>query len=574
MAYKYATIDIETTGLDRFKDKITYVGIGLSQSVDEEVRNYLILNMSNPKHLEKLYRVVTRLKDWKTKTIFQNGKFDTLFLETHYQIKLPIHHDIMLMGTSYDLTAKHSLKIMAQSYLGVANWDISTKAKTTGNSSEVEGYLKKDIQYTWELFQYFSGKLTKQQRFIYTNLLRPAYLMYKRAEQIGIYIDKTGLKKVKEQYKIEEANKHKILLKKHNINWGSPKQVAEVLFEKEKMPTIKLSPKTGQPSSDAKVLKRLAGQGFVVAQELIDYKFYYGANTKFLNKWGAYAAYDGRIHPSFNITNVVTGRTSCSNPNLQQVPRNPELRNLYTAPKGRTLIEADYSQIELRIAADYSDDPTMLHIYKIGGDIHTETAASVMGKPKEQVTKGDRSKAKAVNFGFLYGMFAKKFAEYAFDSYGVIISRDEAERYRQLFFNKYSRLETWHKEMEYLCEAHGGVENKFGRFMSLPNVYSSDRWERAAAIRKAINAPVQGTASDLLLLAAVEIDKLLRPAYDLRIVGTVHDSILMDVPDEYVEESVVEIKRIMCNPTALKTFGVTFKTPIEVDVGVGAWGSK
>jgi DNA polymerase-1 len=567
--YKYAVIDIETTGLDRFKNTITYVGIGLA---NDTLKKIIVIDMSKANSMEKLNRVFNKISNQKLQTVFQNGKFDTLFLET-YNMLIPIHHDVMLMGTAYDLTAKHSLKDMAKNYLQVENWDVTKKVKT-GYSKETEQYLKKDIQYTWELFKYFSNIMTEGQLFVYKNLLRPAYLLYKRVERTGIYLDVPALEKVKKDYKAKQEQAHKVLINQYDINWNSPAQVSEVLFNREKLPTLKLSQKTGKPSADAKILKRLSAQGYEITKQLLEYKFYYGANTKFLNNWGEYAKYDGRIHPSFHITNVITGRTSCSDPNLQQVPRNPELRSLFTAPKDRLLIEADYSQIELRIAADYADEPTMIQIYKTGGDIHTETAASVMGKSVDQVKKDDRSKAKAVNFGFLYGMMAKKFAEYAYDNYGVQITRNEAERYRELFFNKYSRLLAWHEETAQLCEMLGGVENKFGRFISLPNIYSDDFWEKQAAIRKAINAPVQGTASDLLLLSAVEIDKKLRPEFDLKIVGTVHDSILMDCPEKYVEEVVALIKKIMSNPEALKKFGVKFKIPIEADVGIGAWGSK
>jgi DNA polymerase-1 len=171
-------------------------------------------------------------------------------------------------------------------------------------------------------------------------------------------------------------------------------------------------------------------------------------------------------------------------------------------------------------------------------------------------------------------MSAKGFVSYAFDNYDTVFSKPEADRYRQLFFIKYPGLLKWHREMEIICEANGGVENRFGRFRKLPDIYSSDNYIRSKAARRAVNSPVQGTASDLLLLAAVEIDKTLRKPLDLNIVGTVHDSILMDVPEKNVDEAVKEVKSIMAHPQALDVFGVSFKVPIEADVGIGAWGSK
>jgi DNA polymerase I-like protein with 3'-5' exonuclease and polymerase domains len=574
LIYRYAVIDIETTGLNRYKDNINYIGIGLVKDLDYDMGKRIICNMHQDKDLDKFKRIARKLKEQKIILIWQNGKFDTLFIQLKYGILLPIHHDIMVMGTAYDLAAPHGLKDMCKNWLGLSDWDIPLKEKKKPNSPTVEKYLLKDLENPWKLFQFFNRKLNSQQWKIYKHLLRPAFLMYRRAERTGIYLNKPELYKVRKVYRKQQEDKLSVLNKQYNINWNSPKQVSDVLFNKEHMPVIKLSQKTGKPSSDAKVLKRLKSKGFTLAEQLLDYKFYYGANSKFLNRWEDDAFYDGRIHPNFDLTNVVTGRTSCSNPNLQQVPRNKELRTLFTAPPGRVLLEADYSQIELRIAAEYAKEPTMLRIYKEGGDIHTETAMSLTGLSADQVKGEPRSRAKPVNFGFLYGMSAKGFVSYAFDNYDMVFSESEADRYRQLFFIKYPGLLKWHKEMEIICEANGGVENMFGRFRKLPDIYSSDNYTRSKAVRRAINSPVQGTASDLLLLAAVEIDKTLRKPLDLNIVGTVHDSILMEVPEDNVDEAVKEVKRIMVHPQALDIFGVSFKVPIEVDVSIGAWGNK
>ncbi len=565
----YCVIDIETTGLSRFNDEITLIGVGVYKSLDDPGR--IAIYENTPEGMTKFKTLCMRLRDHKATMIWQNGKFDTLFIKLKQGYMLPIHHDVMLMGTAYDLSAEHGLKAMAQKYLGVPDWDIDKKTKTgKGDKQKLRDYLKLDVKYTWELFKFFKERMNASQRKIYRELLLPAYKMYRQTEQNGIYIDLEGLDKVKATYKKKEEETLKVLQGKYPINWNSPQQVSDVIFNREKLPTLKLSEKTGKPSADAKVLKKLATMGHELPIQLLDYKFYYGANSKFLTRWGGYAAYDGRIHPNFNITNVVTGRTSCSDPNLQQVPRNKDLRSLFTAPEGRVFLEADYSQIELRVAAHFAQEPTMLKIYREGGDIHTETARTLCGG---EPTKEDRSKAKAVNFGFLYGMQAKGFVEYAFDSYGVVFTPAEAERYRDLFFQKYSRLLPWHDRMAKLCEANGGVSNLFGRFRALPKIYSQYKWERNEAIRKAINSPVQGTASDLLLCAAVQIQKELGPKYDLKIVGTVHDSILADVPIECAEECVKDIKRIMAYPDALDKFGIEFSLPIDSDVGVGPWGT-
>ena len=565
----YATIDIETTGLNRFKDKITWIDIGLSHNLDETFFKDYYLDMRDDKELDRFKSIVNQLRKKKVKTVFQNGKFDTLFIETQYNIKLPIHEDVMLMGTAYDLAEEHGLKDMAKRYLGVPDWDISKKEKLSGDSSIIP-YLKCDVKYTWELFCYFMNEMTPQQQKIYKKILRPAYLMYRDTERNGIYIDVPKLRQVREEFKKREQEKLDWLKSRYDINWNSSAQVADALFDKEGCPILKKSGKTGKPSADAEVLNKLAAKGYDIPKVLLEYKAANTLNKMFLNRWEDDLGYDKRLHPSFNLTNVVTGRTSCQNPNLQQVPREKSVRGLFDAPKGKLFFEADYSQLELRIAAEYSHDPVMLDIYKNGGDIHTTTAKLMTGG--REPTTEERGRAKAVNFGFLYGMLAKKFVDYAYNSYGVLFSQREAELFREAFFTKYARLLPWHKEMEYECVCMGGVANKFGRFRKLPNIYSEDYFERLSAVRRAINTPVQGTGSDLLISAATKLNHDLKD-YGFKIVGTVHDSILGEFRAEDKDWICEHIREVMLHPPILDEFGVTLEVPLDIDIGVGAWGT-
>lgn len=569
MIYKYATIDIETTGLNRFKDDITWIGVGFSEDIDAEVK---IKTFKYSKHsdVQAFLQAVDRMRKDRMKTVFQGGKFDTLFIEHKMGIRIPIHEDIMLMGTAYDLAAEHGLKPMAMKYLGVPDWDISTKDKKSGNTKIVRPYLRFDVKYTWGLLCYFMKHMTPEQFKIYQQLLKPAYLMYRDVERNGAYVDLDALHQCQKKYAGIEAETLARLNKKYPINWNSAGQVAEVLFEKEHLPVIKKSKKTGNPSADASVLKRLAARGHELPQQILEYKAANTLNKMFLNRWEGDLGPDKRIHPSFNLTNVVSGRTSCQNPNLQQVPRTKDVRGIYKAPPGRLFFEADYSQLELRIAADYADEPTMLDIYRNNGDIHTTTAKLMTGG--REPTKEERNKAKAVNFGFLYGMMAKKFVDYAYNSYGVVFTLPEAQQFRDLFFAKYARLLPWHHEQEMLCEAMGGVYNRFGRFRKLPDIYSNNKWERAGAARRAINTPVQGTGSDLLISAATQIHKELK-GEGLKIVGTVHDSILGEFPEECKDWIVPEIRRIMLHPANMDRFGVELKVPLDCDIGVGPWGT-
>lgn len=567
MSYQYATIDIETTGLNRYKDRITWIGIGLAKDLDSGLSKTLIYDATNPEDIAKFKNVIKHIKRAKAKTVLQNGKFDVLFIEHHIGVKIPIDEDIMLMGTAYDLVAEHKLKKMAQNYLGVPDWDIKKKEKVEGSKKIVVPYLKLDVRYTWELYQFFCSRMSSQQMKIYRRLLRPAYRAYRDIERNGLYLDLDSLGDVKKKYNQEEKRLLKELNSHYKINWNSSAQVAHVLFDLEGMPVIYRT-KKGAPSAAADTLKELSMKGYELPALLLKYKDASTRNKMFLNRWGD-DCYESRIHPNFNLTNVVSGRTSCNNPNLQQVPRTKDIRGLFSGAPGMILFEADYSQLELRIAAHYSRDRTMLNIYLNNGDIHTETARLFTNG--RDPTKEERGKAKAVNFGFLYGMQAKKFVKYALDSYGQVFTLAEAKHIRDLYFAKYSRLLPWHKEQEDLCDMQGGVFNMFGRFRRLPLIHSANKWERASAARRAINTPVQGSGSDLLISAVTQINKELKGV--AWIGATVHDSIIGECHIEdkdYVDET---IRRIMKHPKVLDDFGVELLVPLDVDIGWGPWGT-
>lgn len=567
MSYGFATIDIETTGLNRYKDKITWIGVGLSKNIDSPISKLLIYDASNEDDLRKFRNVVKHIKKEKARTVFQNGKFDTLFIEHHLGLRIPIDEDVMLMGTAYDLVAEHGLKKMAQAYLGVPDWDIKKKDKLGGVRETIVPYLKCDVRYTWKLYQYFHKNMSEQSMKIYRELLRPAYRAYRDIERNGLYLDLDSLDEVRKKYNKEEKRLLKELKSHYDINWNSSAQVAHAFFDLEGMPVIYKTGK-GAPSTAADVLKELAMKGYELPDLLMKYKDAATRNKMFLNRW-ADDCYESRIHPNFNLTNVVSGRTSCNSPNLQQVPRTKDIRGLFSGAPGMILFEADYSQLELRIAAHYAKDKTMLNIYLHDGDIHTETAKLFTNG--REPTKEERGKAKAVNFGFLYGMQAKKFVKYALDSYGQVFTLAEAKHIRDLYFAKYSRLLPWHKEQEDLCEMQGGVSNMFGRFRRLPLIYSPNKWERASAARRAINTPVQGSGSDLLISAVTQINKELKGI--AWIGATVHDSIIGEcrVEDkDYVDET---IRRIMKHPKVLDDFGVELLVPLDVDIGWGPWGT-
>ena len=298
-----------------------------------------------------------------------------------------------------------------------------------------------------------------------------------------------------------------------------------------------------------------------------------------------------RIHTNFKMAGTVTGRLSSGKNdedkisavrgdklrgvNLQQVPRDPLVRGVFGAPPGWSFVEADYSQVELRVVAYLSRDRTMLHLYKTGADIHTATASTVLGVPLHLVTKDERKKAKAVNFGFVYGMGWRKFISTAFEKYDAVFSEDEARAVRAAFFEQFSGLQPWHSKQRRLVNQYGRVQSPIGRVRHLPDIYSPDEGVRAEAERQAINSPVQSFASDMAVSAMVEINKKFRKAgIKGYCIGLVHDAINFEIRDDYVGRALPIIKDTMEDVRPLeKKFSIHVDVPIVADIKVGRhWG--
>jgi DNA polymerase I-like protein with 3'-5' exonuclease and polymerase domains len=263
---------------------------------------------------------------------------------------------------------------------------------------------------------------------------------------------------------------------------------------------------------------------------------------------------NGRISTSFSLTGTVTGRLSSRSPgpdnpglNSQQIPRDKATRNLF-GEKGLAWIEVDFSQLELRVAAVMANEPTMLELFRNDQDIHTYVAGRVTKKDEKDVTKGDRTLAKGVNFGFLYGMMAKHFADYVRENYGVTITRKEAEVFREEYFANFSQLPVWYRAQRKEALEHGGVRNEFGRFRHLPRVYHGDFWIQENAFRQAINSPVQSTGSDFMLVSLARLARDLRlPALGAKLVTTVHDSVCLTAPYKTARQVGRIVKETMEN---------------------------
>jgi uracil-DNA glycosylase family 4 len=377
-------------------------------------------------------------------------------------------------------------------------------------------------------------------------------------------------------------------------NFNASKFARWMLFEHLGLPILergkdKPNGDPGDPSMAEATMLALKEQHEVVPL-MLERVGYQKTLSSFFHPYAELYDEDHRIHTNFKLAGTVTGRLSSgkNDPdkisavrgklrgvNLQQVPRDAFVRGVFGAPPGWSFVESDYSQVELRIVAFLSRDRTMLHLYKTGADIHRATAASVLGIPPSQVGKDERKKAKAVNFGFVYGMGWRKFIATAFEKYDAVFSEDEAREVRRAFFEQFSGLQPWHGRQRRLVREYGRIQSPLGRIRHLPDIYSPDEGVQAEAERQAINSPVQSFASDLAVLSMVEINrKFNKRGIKGHCVGLVHDAINYEIRDDYLAEALPIIKDTMEDMSIVRRkFGIHVDVPIVADLKVGQhWG--
>jgi DNA polymerase-1 len=329
--------------------------------------------------------------------------------------------------------------------------------------------------------------------------------------------------------------------------------------------------------------------GATVASLLADRVTWNKYDTSFFTPWSTIIDENSRMHSVFKPWGTVTGRMSSGKEdtekvtsskqfrgvNLQQVPRGDLTRGIFGAPPGWFFVEFDYSQIELRMAAYLAREPTMMHLYATGQDIHMTMAMTMTGKPAHLVTKEERKKAKAVNFGFLYGMGWRKFIQTAWENYGVRVTEEEAVAFREAFFAQFPVLLKWHARQRRLAHTNGRVETPMGRVRHLPDIYSPDHGVAAEAERQAINSPVQGFASDMCALSLVLLARRFR-AEGIRAfpIGSVHDAVNWEIHSDDLALALPIIKEVMENLPLEELFGVVLDIPIVADCKVGTrWGA-
>lgn len=533
--------------------------------------------------------------------VAHNAKFDCRWM-VQFDAPVPVNWDTMLAAHLLDENRQKGLKPLARILLDAPEWDIQIKGGKNAlpwyEQHELKDILKYnalDTWYTLKLYQMFSTQLAEDPRAttLFTKLVMPASQSLVHIERRGVYVDRGKLDESSELVGSELDRIHTELMKfvpddpPYPVNFNPSTFLRWLLFDHLKLPVIRVG-KTG-PSTAEDVMMHLADT-HPVAALLLERVKWQKFSTSFIAPYQELITEDSRLHTTFKLAGTVTGRLSSGKAdadkvtgarnlrgvNLQQVPRDPIIRGVFGAPPGWTFIEADYSQVELRIAAEVAQERTMLGLYSRGEDIHMTMAMRMTGKPASDVTKEERKKAKAVNFGFLYGMGWRKFIDTAFNNYGVTVSEQEAQAFRKAFFTEFPDLMRWHARQRRLAHKYKRVQSPLGRIRHLPDIDSQDPGVVAEAERQSINSPVQATASDLCLMSLVLLDRKFRKmGLKAAPIGTVHDAINFECPDEELDVVIPLIKRTMENPPTQELFGYSLKVPIIADVAVGKhWGTK
>jgi len=552
--------------------------------------------------------------------IAHNGKFDCRWLRRFTGVKLELSFDTMLAVHLLDENVQKGLKPQGQMRLGVAPWGVDTKNLLEMAIDEVLEYNFLDTYYGYLIYLQLREELIAQPRLlrIFMKLMMPASNNLTTAEGHGVWID---VERLRERTPIAQAKLDEIESqvrlhipdadietwprnkagKKVEVNLNASIFSKWLLFEHLGLPVLargkeKPDGRPGDPSMAEGVLLLLndVPNPHPVVPSMLARIEWQKAMSSFFGPYSTLYDDTHHVHTSFKLAGTVTGRLSSGKEdasklsgrtsalrglNLQQVPRDPFIRGLFGATPGRTWIEADFSQIELRVAAFIARERMMMSLYRQGADIHMVTAMRMTGKSEKHVTKEERKKAKPVNFGFLYGMGWRKFIITAFNNYGVKFTEYEAQQYRKAYFDLYPDLESWHNRQRRLVAANGRVQSPIGRIRHLPDIYSPEAGVRAEAERQAINSPVQGLASDMALAGMNLFNQRLeeRDLQDrVAVLGLVHDAINIEADDEIAGEAMVLLKESMQDMDNMhRLFGLEMDIPIIADVKVGRhWGDS
>jgi DNA polymerase I len=569
------SFDTETDSLDYMRARI----VGVSFAVSPGEAAYVPLSHDYPGAPPQLDRdrVLAALKplleDAAKPKLGHHLKFDNHILANYGIALRGQRFDSML--ESYVLnsvTTRHDMDSTVQKYLGIKTIpyeDVCGKGakQITFNQVEVERateYAAEDADVTLQLHQALWPQLEALPRLknLYESIEQPLVSVLYGMERTGVLVDRELLKKQSAELSVRmvelQAQAHIEAGAPFNVD--SPKQLQEILFGKLQIPVIRKTP-TGQPSTAEDVLEELAA-AYPLPKLILEYRGIAKLKSTYTDKLPEQIdVQTGRIHTSYHQAVAATGRLSSSDPNLQNIPiRTPEgrrIRQAFIAAQGYCLVAADYSQIELRIMAHLSGDASLLTAFAEDRDVHQATAAEVFGAPLHAVTADQRRSAKAINFGLIYGMSAFGLARQ------LGIGRGEAQKYVDLYFERYPGVKRYMDETKQRARDAGFVETIFGRRLYLPEILSRNQALRQYAERSAINAPMQGTAADIIKRAMIDVDGWLRSAdVPARIIMQVHDELVLEVADSAVATIVQQLRQRMAAAADLRV-------PLKVDVGIG-----
>ena len=568
------SFDTETTGLDPMEAQI----VGLSFSFEPGRASYIPLThryAGVPSQLP-IDDVLRRLKPWfedpTRKKIGQNVKYDQHVLANYGIAVAGVAHDTLLQSYVLESQRSHDMDSLAWRHLGVKTISYADVAgKGAGHIGfdqvsidKAAEYSGEDVDIALQLHGVLYPKVQQnpQLDFIYSTIEMPTREVLFRMEREGVLIDASVLaaqsRTLGERLMILEEQAYREAGQPFNL--GSPTQLGAILFDKMKLPAIKKTA-TGKPSTDEDVLQQLAAD-YPLPRLLLEHRALSKLKSTYTDKLPQMVnARTGRVHTCFGQATAVTGRLASTDPNLQNIPirtvEGRRIREAFVAPPGHTLISADYSQIELRIMAHLSGDPSLLKAFAAGEDIHRATAADIFGVPIADVTSEQRRYIKAVNFGLIYGMSAFGLAAQ------LGIERGAAAQFIERYFIRYPGVAEYMQRTRELARTQGYVETVFGRRLWLPDINAGGGPRRQAAERAAINAPMQGTAADLIKLAMIEVQAWLdSESVGAKLVLQVHDELVLEAPVDHLDRLKAEL--------ALRMAGVAqLRVPLVVDVGSG-----
>ena len=568
--------DTETTSLNYLQARI----VGMSFSIKAGEAAYLPLAHDYPGAPDQLDFDATLalmkplLEDPKALKVGQNLKYDRHILLNHGIDLQGIAHDTMLQSYVLDSTAtRHDMDSLAEKYLNRSTIhfeDIAGKGKKQLTFNEIgleeaSPYACEDADITLQLHHILWPKVQAipSLEIVYRELEMPLLPVLNTLERNGVHIDIFMLQQQSDQLALDidrlEKEAHASAGTKFNL--GSPKQLQEILYDQQQLPVRKKTPK-GQPSTAENVLQELADDGYELPQIIMQYRSLSKLKSTYTDKLPQQVNQQtGRVHTSYHQAVTATGRLSSSDPNLQNIPIRTEtgrkIREAFVAGIGAKILAADYSQIELRIMAHLSGDKSLLTAFAEGEDIHRHTASEIFGVEPKNVTGDQRRSAKAINFGLIYGMSAHGLSKQ------LGIERHQAAKYMETYFERYPGVRNYMDNTREQAKKDGYVETIFGRRLYLPEINSSNGLRRQYAERTAINAPMQGSAADIIKRAMLSIhDWLLEADTGIRMIMQVHDELVFEVPEDQLDLAKTEIEQFMIQAADLEV-------PLEVGIGVG-----